>query len=315
MIEKCHLLLHPMLTIAIPTFNRSKFVSSNLKELLRDELDADLNILISDNGSSDDTYERLIEISEGNDSVRINKMASNQLFLGNIRWLIENCESEYIVFCSDEDQVRGVELGRLKQLLVTDRPDIAILGYDTGSRVMRTDNEKLDLKSINSLSRYITGIVYKTLEAKNALKILGRLDTSNEFWSLYPQILVSGLILSCGGSGINPSIVFAVHRFQDESDPECSGSFEFWTVDSRLNQYKSLSDVFRLIRKELPDQSLKSVDILEKQLKSLLQGLIMSELSQAMGSTVYYMVIRYLPGFILRKVRDSFTRRIAFITE
>ena len=89
------------LTIAIPTYNRSAVIGCNLMQLLATDLAVD--IIVSDNGSSDETSTILSQFTDAR--LTINRNDSNLGFTGNMLKLIELAKTDFIFFISDEDIV------------------------------------------------------------------------------------------------------------------------------------------------------------------------------------------------------------------
>ena len=97
-----------LLTIAIPTYNRKDACHTTLKnfinQILQNKLENDVVIMVSDNCSDDGTFQMLVNLKEQYpDLIMINKNVSNLGFAKNILYLINNCATEYIWTCGDDD--------------------------------------------------------------------------------------------------------------------------------------------------------------------------------------------------------------------
>jgi glycosyltransferase involved in cell wall biosynthesis len=111
-----------VLTIAIPTFNRSGRLAKNLqhihKEITRDNLESQVKLLISDNNSSDETHAISQMYSEkfltSNIDFQYFKNQSNTGFSRNVLESYFRAKSDYTLFLSDDDNLNA---GFLKQLL------------------------------------------------------------------------------------------------------------------------------------------------------------------------------------------------------
>lgn len=111
-----------LLTIAIPTFNRSGRLAENLQhlqeEIVRNNLENKVALLISDNNSNDDTF----AISQMHAEKFLNsglylqyfKNESNIGFSLNVLECYFRANSDYTFFLSDDDNLKA---GFLKQLL------------------------------------------------------------------------------------------------------------------------------------------------------------------------------------------------------
>jgi len=102
-----------MLTISIPTFNRSNRLGKNLHDLLREILlsknKKNINVYISDNGSPDDTalvVKKYSAIYNANlIPMTFDLWPENRGFDENIICCYEHCTTEYLWFLSDDDNV------------------------------------------------------------------------------------------------------------------------------------------------------------------------------------------------------------------
>ena len=107
-----------MLTIAIPTFNRSKEISALCNNLHAEILKLDtqsVKVVISNNGSTDDTYKVLNAIGHEFASLfTIHHQAQNIGYDRNIDFLLRNIHDDFVLFLSDDD---GVETGAILTVL------------------------------------------------------------------------------------------------------------------------------------------------------------------------------------------------------
>lgn len=95
--------------ILIPTFNRKAFLLKNLRllneQIAKFSLEDKIRILISDNASSDGTYESVIDFSKENPSLNIEvfKNNSNIGLEKNAVSLLQKATSEYVMYLGDDD--------------------------------------------------------------------------------------------------------------------------------------------------------------------------------------------------------------------
>lgn len=116
----------PLITIAIPTFNRLDTLRETLDELARQEgfYDEDVEIVISDNASPIDPTPMLREF-EGRHGrpLVLHRNDSNEGIDGNIHRVGELATGRYILFMSDDDVLLPGSLRRL-QAMVHAQPDL-----------------------------------------------------------------------------------------------------------------------------------------------------------------------------------------------
>ncbi len=107
-----------LLTIAIPTYNRAKFLR-RLLELLAKEvsgLENDVDVLVSDNGSGDETPAVCKEMG-GKMPLACFRQERNVGFDHNALWIVENAKGEYLWMFGDDDLMVEGSVGRMLAFL------------------------------------------------------------------------------------------------------------------------------------------------------------------------------------------------------
>ena len=92
----------PLLSICVPTFNRDLILKDCLENILLSK-SQNIEIIISDNGSTDDTE----QVVKSFNDIRLTYY-KNQINLGydlNIINLIKKARGKFIFFISDEDKI------------------------------------------------------------------------------------------------------------------------------------------------------------------------------------------------------------------
>lgn len=93
--------IQPLFSIVIPTYNRAHLVSYALHSVLENQLIEQCEVIISDNASTDNTYEVLLPfVSENVKYVRV----SNHLTMAD-HWefVLNQTSGEYITYLCDDD--------------------------------------------------------------------------------------------------------------------------------------------------------------------------------------------------------------------
>jgi glycosyltransferase involved in cell wall biosynthesis len=127
------------LSVLIPTFNRSASLSQLLRRLSRLDSDA-LEIVVSNNASTDDTEDVLREIAPrwaGRTVLRIHHQSSNLGFDGNLATLLELANGKYVYFLSDDDQPNISRLRRLLDDLKGSKAGVVLTHHFWNSRAAR----------------------------------------------------------------------------------------------------------------------------------------------------------------------------------
>jgi glycosyltransferase involved in cell wall biosynthesis len=112
------------------TYNRAETLRETLDSLLPQAADhPEIEVLVSDNASTDNTGEVVGEYQARYPRLRYWRNATNVGFDGNVVACIENAAGEYVAFCSDDDLAPPDLLaGLLKDLLET-RPVAAYINH------------------------------------------------------------------------------------------------------------------------------------------------------------------------------------------
>jgi glycosyltransferase involved in cell wall biosynthesis len=116
----------PLLTIAIPTFNRRRVLELQLNELLKLNSE-DVEILVSDNNSDDGTREFLESLDSQLPRLRKIRNESNLGFDGNLKSLYQAAHGDFVWFLSDDDLANHTEIKVIMDALINN-PEIGLLG-------------------------------------------------------------------------------------------------------------------------------------------------------------------------------------------
>jgi glycosyltransferase involved in cell wall biosynthesis len=107
------------ISICIPTYNRSNLLISQL-EFLKVEIlpfNDSIEIIVADNSSSYKHRNNIIDYHNKNDFFELKLNQINLGSIGNIYFLLENVNSEYVWFVSDDDVLLSGVLGRISEIL------------------------------------------------------------------------------------------------------------------------------------------------------------------------------------------------------
>ena len=138
-----------LLTVAIPTFNRSKQLLNTLNNLAEQFKEIDSNsfeIIISDNCSTDNTSEIVSKWKQAHDSLRIfyNKNNSNLGYDGNCHKCIEISSGKYVWLMSDDDKLKKRGIKKVLKLLDTNTEfSFCFVNYDVSVNNVLTNSDCL----------------------------------------------------------------------------------------------------------------------------------------------------------------------------
>lgn len=168
------------ISICIPTYNRSQKLDAtllNLKKILKEKLKIMIEVVISDNASTDNTEEVVLKYKKDFEII-YQKNSENKKFDYNLENASRMATGEYIWFCGDDDIIREGALEKILEKLEK-RNDIYILNGSIDdkkrnglnlkdSKVFFTVNENEYIEYIESINydlsfflAFITSIVVK----------------------------------------------------------------------------------------------------------------------------------------------------------
>lgn len=188
---------HPLLTIAIPTYNRGhvlpKTVLFFIQNILENNLQDKVTLLVSDNASPDNTSEELAKIKLTYPSlITCHRQSENVGYANNVLWLLENCQTPYIWTVGDDDIYNPRALPTIIKNLETENLDVLFLNceYPCGSKyklgIKETQEYMATLEEIipipNDQVTYMSCNVAKTDLLKNA-------PYSSPTWILFDKII------------------------------------------------------------------------------------------------------------------------------
>jgi glycosyltransferase involved in cell wall biosynthesis len=188
-----------ILTIAIPTYNRSR----NLDQLLRAlsvelaSLEKDVEILVSDNASSDQTAEVTERFSTDHPKARIVRNSANIGAEANVVQCFEMSRGRYVWLMGDDDMPKSGTLRKIVALLEDQEPDLVHLSSEwltevsspgQGSPLSELICQTLDppsfARAVNVWVTFISGMIIN----KETWLTLGSLDARSFLGTNLPQL-------------------------------------------------------------------------------------------------------------------------------
>ncbi|MBE3145215.1 MAG: glycosyltransferase [Planctomycetes bacterium] len=182
-----------MLTIGVPTFNRKEVICRFVNHVLTSGLQQYAKILIIDNDSPDGSYERLTELCHGT-AIRLLRNSRNIGYCGNFLRLFEECDTEYLLISSDEDDVIKEQLEYLLVYLNKERPLFISPQVFREGHLYRGRNRTkvIEPEDFRNASFYISGLVYNVPASRNALRCFHKHIIKD---GVYPQVLLAAALI------------------------------------------------------------------------------------------------------------------------
>lgn len=295
------------LTIGIPTFNRRDTVARRLDELLAIMAKDRIEILVIDNASTDDTYNKLTS-EYARPGVRVLQNTSNLGYAGNLLRLVEEVETDFLLVLSDEDYIEQPGLEAIYDFCVEKRPNFisprASVGGDDSYRG-RTKTREMAPSDFESSSFYISGLTFKSSVAKRLAPSIKERLATNSAASVYPQVLLAALAIAEGECFFVDELVSTQVEQLDTHIVERSGG-EYYSVEGRWAQFRGYEEFFSDMVRGTEGQTQLHFEQMRnqahKQLLSLLTSAAISEFPE---------LSPYLRRSIARQTLDAIRALVA----
>jgi len=152
------------LSIAIPTYNRALKVErllNNIDNELDNHLVSDIEVLVSNNGSTDLTQELLESFRPKNFDLSIFKQENNLGFDKNIKFLYDQAKTDYVWFFSDDDIILPGAITKIYNALELFEPHITLFSFkQPPDSTRKTFDFSESMKIIIDFKRMIKLVAY-----------------------------------------------------------------------------------------------------------------------------------------------------------
>ena len=229
----------PLLTIAIPTYNRAEILKQKLSFLFS-TIDENCLILISDNASEDNTTDIVKPFMEQFSNIAYHRNTTNLGYDANVLKCVELSTTDYVWILSDDDDIEQnapyIILNYIKQespdlICLNDTNEKGILTF-TSLRTLTGEKIQIDVGNILSLSNlaeeeryaYIASFFWVSRLVINKTKIKNFASLQEYIGSSFIQLALTNTLLLNKISTIlytkeglitnNPHCVFS-HNFVD----------------------------------------------------------------------------------------------------
>lgn len=232
--------IKPFLSIGMPTYNRGSFALRGVENLLKSEFDSEIEIMVSNNASADNTegYDAIAGIKDSR--LRYWKNPTNLNYDGNIMTLVNKAKGSLICYQSDEDYLYVENFGYYMSKFVADPTIDAIQGNSDGEdNTMSVSGEQIydDVAGniIGALnSNYVTGIFLnlKHLRATDYKEIIER-NRDNKYVYYYTHCIL--MILALTKSRVATTPVKIYHTNKGEKPKSYTGLINLNSAETRYS--------------------------------------------------------------------------------
>lgn len=188
-----------LLTISIPTWNRAKLLDGLLDSLCNDlkkyKLDTQIQILVSNNASDDDTENIVYKYSSLQNFITYNKNATNIGAKSNVLKSMELADTPFVLFIGDDDRLNVSNLPRILEI-IEKKNDVGLLIDSSKSKFQFSDElKRIESSKVTDKFFWYMGnagfFVVRTNYVKEGLSKYGY-DFFNECWP-QTQLMLLGL--------------------------------------------------------------------------------------------------------------------------
>lgn len=234
------------LSICMPSYNRGTSALKNVQHLLECVCDSEIEIVISNNGSTEDTegYQEIKRLADAR--IRYHEFDENQGFASNVLKTLELARGQYVVLTSDEDimilENMGEYLSYLKQHrncgVFRTQGIGKLFSMLTENRIYQGGTEAI---SAASNLNYMTGITYnmRILKQTKTLEIVKKLR-GNIFLEFYVHIPLALVVAQHAGFH-DMKIILWDARSDETGDTHI---LKYMLPESRIEQQQGIMEIY-----------------------------------------------------------------------
>ncbi|MEM6261876.1 MAG: glycosyltransferase family 2 protein [Bacteroidota bacterium] len=146
----------PTISLGIPTYNGAKRISSAIESIYRQGYE-NLEIIISDNASTDNAAEVIQEFADKDSRIRFFQQPTNLGLMPNFDFVLQQASSDYFMWVADDDELVPDVLSRYVEFLESN-PDYSLvsgmINYWKGDVLMRCEKE-MSTEQTSPVSRLV----------------------------------------------------------------------------------------------------------------------------------------------------------------
>ena len=174
----------PIISVCIPVFNGEKTIIRNLKSLISQDLN-NIEILISNNKSTDNTLEICNAFKKNDQRIKIYNQKKKLPVFKNFKFLIKKSKGNYVMWLASHHRLSKNFLKENYKILSKNKELVASMGVDYfDTSFSHKDKQKFNLEHdlYNNLIIFFRhcwrshGIFYSLIRKNNLVKILSSLN-------------------------------------------------------------------------------------------------------------------------------------------
>jgi glycosyltransferase involved in cell wall biosynthesis len=199
----------PLVSIGIPTYNGAKRIIATIKSIVNQGY-PNLEIIISDNCSSDNTEEVCVELSKTNPSIKYFRQKENIGIIGNYKYVLSKASGELYMWVADDDSLEPGILKKYVDFLTSHNDYLLVSGqirYWTGNKAefvekdLSMEQSSCYRRVIGYYNKVVQGAMYYGLMSRQMATKLPLQNRMGEDWHFVAKAAFLGKIkmLDCIG--------------------------------------------------------------------------------------------------------------------
>jgi glycosyltransferase involved in cell wall biosynthesis len=199
----------PLVSIGIPTYNGARRIGATLMAIQNQEY-SNLEVIISDNCSSDNTEAICTELSKKNKAIHYFRQKENIGIIPNFEFVLSKASGDFFMWVADDDSLEEGILNKYVDFLVLHSGYSLVAGkiqYWTGNRAefvekdFSMENNSRSMRVIRYYSKVKHGAVFYGLMPIEIAKQINLQNRMGEDWHVVAKIVYLGKIkmLDCIG--------------------------------------------------------------------------------------------------------------------
>lgn len=177
---------YPLISVLIPTFNVERFVEEAIRSIINQTY-SNLEIIIVDDCSSDNTYEILQRLAVEDSRIRLFKNQENKKIVETLNLAISYASGEFIARMDGDDVSLPDKIEKQYRFLMAN-PNIDLVGVsyiiiDEDGKEIKKEKYLTDFDQIKKAVKYVSPIPHIWLARKRMYELLGgyRLPTVEDY--------------------------------------------------------------------------------------------------------------------------------------
>lgn len=232
------------LSVCIPSYGRGAVCLDNVLNILQVEYDSEIEIVVSNNGSTKDTegYETIKNLKDSR--VTYYEFEENQGYPLNVCKTLELAKGQFAVFASDEDFMKVENLHDYMNYLLNHRDEGVIKSAGIGANMVRGVSVKYEAGIDSYLHvlnfNYLTGITLNSFWVRRN-NVLERISSNmeNSFVRIYMHIALALLTSENTSAAISDIELWQSMVELENVEETGSRILSYMHYDSRIEQQNS----------------------------------------------------------------------------